>query len=61
MGWFMVGYIFGEAAKVFFLYVTLSTSFANFMKAVRDQPIPGKNVTWWAIGVTGFIYLQFLR
>jgi hypothetical protein len=50
-----------EILKVVCLFLALLFSHANIVHLITKNDIHSGNMIWWAIGMTGFIYLQFLQ
>jgi len=49
-----------EILKVLFLFITVLFTTRNIMALFAKNSIPGKNIIFQAIGITGFIYLHFI-
>ena len=45
--------------KLICLFVGIFYSFTNITRMYYKASIPFANLFWWAIGITGFIIIQF--
>lgn len=45
--------------KLFFLFLAILFTLSNIIRAVYKNSIPTGNIILQAIGITGFIWLQF--
>lgn len=46
--------------KVVFLFIAIMFTFINTLRTIGKNPVPGANFAIQALGITGFITLQFL-
>lgn len=49
-----------EMIKIICLFISIFFTFTNILRFSRGLSVPTANFVYWAIGVTGFVYLQFL-
>lgn len=50
-----------EVLKIACLFLSVLFTGSNVARLVKGNDLPSGNVVFWAIGTTGFIYLQFLQ
>ena len=48
------------AIKAFFLFLAVLFTFVNFYRAYCHQDVSAPNSVLWAVGVVGFVVLQWM-